>query len=472
MPFSAYGKEKNTFTFYLKHEPQSLDPLTATSGESNYLAATLFRGLTRYTSDGIVEFDLASNCRYIIDTDLHCKLRDGIKWSDGKEIIADDFVRSFKRFLDPKSPSYVASVLSTVKEVKVLSKKEIQFLFFEPDREFLDKISHPLFAPYINDQVFSGPYKVVKIEKGKRWYLENNSFYKHGSSKRPPIEIIFVSDDATAISLYEKGMIDFLWRVTTSEVTRLKTSSEFFQVPVNRFDYIGFNQRPGHIFADKSLRKKMAQSVNFDEFQKVLLAFGKGGCVGLQPRILDDEGHSCQEFKPEASKVTIDEIGDKKIIFNYSLLGGDDVLNQAVFFQNQWEKNAGIKVNLKGLEQKTMIRELKENPPDVFRKGISLTRPSCLAALEYFKSDNPENFTGFKSKFFDDMIKPLSTRKFSRREKENICAAAVDFLFKREYVGIPLGKTYFTMMLSKNFKGLKINDINQLDLSELEYVGK
>lgn len=464
----ASAKDKDVFTFYLKKEPVSIDPIVAVSGESNYLHATLFRGLTRYTDEGMLVFEDAERCRYVIDTDIRCKLRKNLKYSDGSPLIAQDYVRAFQRIKAPGSSSYISPLLGTLKEIKALSDNEIQFLLSEPDREFLEKLSNPLLVPFKNEKATNGPYFVAEVEKVKRWRLQPNPYFKRGNSNRPPIELLFVPADSTAFDLYEKGAIDFLWRLTSTEVNdQVKKRPDYKEIPLSRFDYIGFNMRPGKPLSDKMLREKLSQSLHFQDFQTMLFADGLGGCPSLGERFLQASPRRCLQEK-KFDKIT----KWPHLQFKFSQLGGIDIEKQITWLREQWKTNLGVSVELKSMEQKAFINELKTNPPDIFRKGIGLNRPSCLAGLEFFKSDHPENFTGFRSKKFDEMIKPLQTRKLSRIEQDNLCAAATDYLFLEEHVGIPVGKMYFSMLMRTDFKGIKVNELNQLDLSELEYVGK
>jgi len=478
--FIACPAKSETFKFYVKNEPLSLSPTKAVSGESNYVHSILFRGLTRYNHEGMVVFEQAERCRYIISIDVRCKLKKDIKYSDGSLISASDYATSFLDYLTPGSSTNVAQLLFSIKNakkyylgqvkredvgIKVLSENEIQFLLEEEDREFLDKLSHPLLVPYKDEKRFNGPFVLHEIVKGKKWILKPNSYFVGGNPKRPDIEILFISDDSTAVNLYEKGKIDFLWRVPTDFIDKFKDRKDFFQLPVARFDYIGFNQRPGKIFNDLNLRKKFATHVDFDEFKKLLSARGRAGCPGLGDGILRESDKNCQSFTPGKEKLSL----TKKLVFNFSQLGGDDIQKQTQWLHNQWKSNLNVNVSLKSLEQKTFIKQLKEDTPDIFRKGLALQWPSCGSALSSFRSDAPENFTGFSDPIFDRIITPFRTKKLSRYEKDVICAAAVKYLFLDKYVGIPLGLIHFSMMLNPKFKNLRLNDLNQIDLSELSY---
>src|SRR6202034_2535306 len=114
---------------------------------------------------------------------------------------------------------------------------------------------------------------------------------------------------------------------------------------------------------------------------------GAPGCPGLGEPFLDPEGH-CIGFAPGQSHLSL-----KPIKFMFSELGGDDIRRAAEWFQAQWRDNLGSTVNLRSMEQKQYLSLLSKDPPDAFRTGVAINRPTCLAALERFKRGSVENFT-------------------------------------------------------------------------------
>ncbi|MCC6277138.1 MAG: peptide ABC transporter substrate-binding protein [Oligoflexia bacterium] len=473
--------------FHLKSEPHTLDPAEQTS-YSNYLFNNLFRGLTRYTVEDDLIFDQAERCRVTLGTQITCHLRSGLQWSDGTAVTAQDYIDSFKRIVSPKSKSGVSHLLFTVKNavaiydgkldpkelgIKAKSPTELSIELERPDREFLEKLSNSALVPFKSvgekdrKQVLTnGPYRIKSWVEKKRVVLEPNPYYKGGNSDRPLVEIVFVEDDMTAVNLYEKGSLNFLWRLPTAYIPKFRDRPDFYQKPVSRFDYIGFNLKSGSPFSSRNLREAFSSSVDFAEFVKLFFALGPPGCPSLGSAFLPTQGR-CQKFEPPKIKPTL----NKPIEFYYSQLGGDDIRKSAEFYQEQWRRHLGVQVRIKGLEQKHLLKVLKDQTPDSFRTGVSLTRPTCLAGLEIFTKDHPENYIGFSNAKFETLVKAMRERKFDRAGLKGLCATLNDLLFKEEVVGIPQGLMHFTMLIPKKWKGIEINDLNQLDLENLEWVG-
>lgn len=464
---SADDSRKGIFVMHVKSEPQSMDPSLAISGASQYLHASLFRGLMKYDSKMELKPELASTCKYKGELEVRCTLKKQLKYHDGKFILASDFVRTFQNLMASKA-SYLNALISHLSSVSaVANESEVVFKFKSYDSEFLEKLSHPLLTPTSETERYSGPYQIEEKVPGKHWRLKSNPHY-YVKKSRPEIKVLFVSEDSAALNLYEKGLLDFNWRIIATDVEKYKDKKDLMLVPVLRFDYIGFNLRQGKPLENKSLRQTLTSSIEFDYFKKMFFSPGRPGCTGLSLKLVGEQNNEiCQKFKKSEN---LKGEGLLPLELKYSSLAGDDVRRSLVWFQQQWLKNSGIKVNLLEKEHKALLQELKTDAPDIFRKGIALSRPTCLAAVETFKSDHPENFTGVSSPVLDSWIDKLSTTKMNATRKKALCRQIVTWLFIKESVGIPLGEEHFTMLLKPKFKGLKINQLNQLDLADLEEV--
>ena len=100
-------------------EPQTMDPALNTTVDGGVMAHHLFEGLMKWTNSGkeidgtngkasaaeltygqAESYDKTENEDGTVTYVFH--LRDGIKWSDGKDVTAGDFEYAWKRVLDPE----------------------------------------------------------------------------------------------------------------------------------------------------------------------------------------------------------------------------------------------------------------------------------------------------------------------------------------------------------------------------------
>jgi oligopeptide transport system substrate-binding protein len=104
IPFDPYG------------EPIVLDPQQAVNwGPFWLLLPNVFGGLLRYSENGAIEYDLAESYEVSDDGKVYTfRIRSDAKYANGNAVVADDFVQSWKRALDPDSISPMAEFMSII----------------------------------------------------------------------------------------------------------------------------------------------------------------------------------------------------------------------------------------------------------------------------------------------------------------------------------------------------------------------
>ena len=483
----------DVFRFHMPTEPTSLDPALVTANDASYFLNNVSRGLYNYSdSKGLVP-EGAESCKFLTPLEIKCRLAKDAKWSDGSDVVADDYVRAFRRLVLPSAKNlsvgllkYLVSALEINSGkakpdslgVKALSAKEIQFTFGSPDPDFLYKLTSSILVPIKSDvfpkreestkAIVNGPYQVASWISGRRVRLEPNLKYLRGNKSRPPIEILFIDDDETAVRLYEQGELTFLRRLPTNYLEDYRKRPDFFQLPVARFDYVGFGE---DLKDQPDLRAALSLSADYLELQKIVDSVKPPGCAGLPERMI--EPIPCVKFDPVRAKKLFDALPEsvrkKHMSFSFSKLGGDDVKKESEWLQGQWKKNLGINVEMEQLEQGVQLQRLRTHPTPIFRKGVHLQRPTCLAALENFTVNGADNFLKIEDPVFEKMVKEISDAQLktaTAKTQRHLCSLAVDRLLEQKRL-VPLGPVRFNLLASAKFTGWSLNEMNQLDLANL-----
>ena len=474
---AANAAETPTFKLHLSVSPKNMDPNLQRGSASSYVLGNLYRNLFTYDDQAGLVPDLGTGCvRSNKGMTLKCSLKNDLRWSDKSSLTSADFLRTYLRILDPAVGAFRSDLLFKIKNAKAIYEKKadastlgikapdaqtLVFEFTEKDPDFEYNLSTFLLAPTKNDlAITNGPFKIKEFKPGKRLLLESNPEYHRKNTKRPNIEFFFIEEDSVALQLYEKNQLHFLRRLPTLYIPKFKTRKDFIWKPLLRFDYIGFGPA---LKDDIEARKALSYSLNFVELQKILSSDGLPGCAGL-PESWFSGKSPCVEF--DLSKVPhIKRTQSYKMIF--SSQGGEDHKRATEWMQQQWLKNAGLKVTLEVKENKLYLDEVKNNPPALFRKGLSPDRPTCLAVLETFSSENPENYILFKDAAYKRVLVKLS-ESTSPSEQKKFCSEGVQILLD-QYRLIPTGPMHFAMLAKPEFRGWKLNQMNQLDLSDLEF---
>lgn len=198
------GKRGGNFTFCTFSDPKTFDPITANESSSTNIIGRMYEGL--------IGFDIATQSYYpsmlkeLVTENGNAavwlaRLRDGLKWSDGQPVTADDIMFSFQVTMDPKVVNPAKDMLQVAGQPLKMEKVDnltVRITCAAPTgllHVILGSLSlvpkHSLEAAYqagtydtalnINVDpakvVVSGPFKLRQFVSGERTILERNPHY-------------------------------------------------------------------------------------------------------------------------------------------------------------------------------------------------------------------------------------------------------------------------------------------------------
>ncbi|WP_332863218.1 ABC transporter substrate-binding protein [Pannus brasiliensis] len=203
-------------------------------------------------------------------------LREGLKWSDGKPLTADDVVFSFNDlYLNPDIPNNSKDGFRIGKKgvfptVKKLDDRRVEFRIPEPYAPFLDSLGVSILPKHVLEKsvrkkgkdgkleflsvwgidtppeeiVFSGPYKLKEYITGQRIIFEKNPYYwkKDKEGKQLPhidrVVWAIVESPDTSLVQFRSGGLDSI-RVTPEYFSLLKNEE-------NRGNFTIYNGGPAY----------------------------------------------------------------------------------------------------------------------------------------------------------------------------------------------------------------------------------
>lgn len=251
----------------LASEPATLDPALNSAVDGATMIAHLFSGLAKWqqADDGQLEIvaDEATELpEGVVNDDgtvtYTYTLRDGLKWSDGQDVKASDYVFAWNRAAAPATASdygYMFEVVDGYDEVwdvddegnqknpdaklnveapddktlVVTLKNEIPywnellaFPTYMPVRE--DVVSDESWATDPATYVGNGPYVISSWEHNSLITLTKNDNYVDADQITMPSINFYLSDDSNnMLTNYENGDWQFIDDVPTNEIANLKT---------------------------------------------------------------------------------------------------------------------------------------------------------------------------------------------------------------------------------------------------------
>ncbi|MFM8886338.1 MAG: ABC transporter substrate-binding protein, partial [Chthoniobacterales bacterium] len=104
-------------------EPETLDPALITGQPEGRVANALFEGLLTFDEHGKPQPGMAESWEVSPDGRVYTfTVRDGLTWSDGEPLTAQDFADSWRRTLDPATASEYAYQLHYINNAKAFNE--------------------------------------------------------------------------------------------------------------------------------------------------------------------------------------------------------------------------------------------------------------------------------------------------------------------------------------------------------------
>ncbi len=370
-------------------EPINLISALSSDSASHTVANKLFVSLLKYNKDIVLVPEAAESFEILNDGKLFkFKLREDIRWTDGKPLTAEDVEFTYKMMINPETPTAYASDFLNVKEFKVTGKYSFEVTY---DKVFARSLVTWAFdilpkhllenenlreTKYSRAPIGAGPYKLKEWISGQRLILEANEDYFEG---RPYIdEIVYrvIPDSSTQFMELKTGNLDGMDLTPQQYLFQTKGSSwekdfEKFKFLSFGYTWLGYNlERP--FFKDVRVRRAISYAINKEEIVKgVLLGLGSPAIGPYKPGtwVYNDKlvpygyhPEKAVELLKQAgwSDTDGDGIIDREgTPFSFTILtnqGNSLRIKTATIIQNRL-KDIGIDVQIRTVEWAAFIKE-------------------------------------------------------------------------------------------------------------------
>ncbi|HWK47644.1 MAG TPA: ABC transporter substrate-binding protein [Stellaceae bacterium] len=264
----------------------SLDPMLTTIGDEYIYDNIVFNGLTRMREDLTVEPDLAESWSYTDDLKRWTfRLRPGVKFHNGREMVAEDVVAFFRRLLDPANSAPSRSQYDMVSAVSAPDPTTVVFELNAPYGGFADILSdrqvkitpRDAVGQLTTHPIGTGPFKFVSYTPGDRLVLTRHTeYFEPGLPKLDGVELRIIPEMSVKIAALQAGDIDVVWDLPLEQVQPLSAqgSLRIDSVPTASWDAaIMNNQIPP--FNNPKVRQAFHLAVDKKDVVELTL-FGQG----------------------------------------------------------------------------------------------------------------------------------------------------------------------------------------------------
>lgn len=461
----------------------SLDPHKALAAGTKEILFNVYEGLLKPDSQGNNIPAVAES--YTVSEDLMTytfKLRDGIKFHNGKNVTADDVKYSIDKFAgisDGSEP--LVSAFSVIEEVNIIDDKTVDVVLNSPDTDlptYLAMVSAAI-IPKDNENpdtvaIGTGPYKYVSRSPQENVICEAFDDYW---GEKANIKNVTFKVEANADSIVMDllgGSIDFYARLTIDQVKQLNDEFSVYEGTMNLVQalYLNNNVKP---FDDVRVRQALSYATDVDEILNIT-AEGKGTKIGssMFPAFGKYYDESLSELYPtdiEKAKELLKEAGYENG-FNMTITVPSNYqphIDVAQVLAEQYKK-IGVNAEIQLVEWNSWLSDVytgRDFESTVI--GVDASYLAASALLSRFESTAANNFINFKSDAYDKAYnKTLTTADDDERtalylECEKILADEAANVYIQdlpEYV-----------VLNKKFTGyefypLYVQDIAKLKLAE------
>lgn len=227
-------------------------------------------------------------------------LRDGLKWSDGSALTANDFVYSWRRVCDPMvAAPYAETVLGMVEGFEDAIGGNLEALGVEAtdDSTLVVHLSQPCsyfgslaafatlspvqqatidansdsWAVAADTYICNGPFYISEWVPGS--YImctKNPNYWNADAIKLDGIKFNLIEDPNASYSAYQTGEVLFIKDVPTEEIPSLTGNEEFHVEPIIGTYYVSLNTQR-EPFNDPKVRKALSLAIDREYVANTLM---------------------------------------------------------------------------------------------------------------------------------------------------------------------------------------------------------
>jgi oligopeptide transport system substrate-binding protein len=433
-------------------DPATLDPHKFVDPWEATIVMDLFIGLTTLAPDASVQPGSAESWTVSEDGLTYVfKLREGLEWSDGVPLTAEDFAFSMRRIVDPATASPFAARYFLVHNgreiqlgtkppselgVRALDERHLEVRLVHPTPFFTELMVHRgLPAPrhaikkhgdsWIRPQnmVSNGAFTLREwIPNGHVAVRKNPRFYAAERVKLAGVRHHNGEDTNRALRQFRAGELDVVVSVPIGQLEWMKENlgTELHMVPAFGLQHYAFNlKRPP--FNDRRVRRALAMAVNREVLvERVLGSSGESPAYGLiPPQARFYPEHARADFaawpyaeRLQRARALLAEAGfgsGNPLTVELSYNTHELHKRVAVAVAAMW-KAIGVITTLNNMEAKVLLANMRQGEFDVGRYLWLAETSDGFSFLEHIHSDaGPLNQAGYANADYDALLDEIIT---------------------------------------------------------------
>ncbi len=222
---SAASQTPRDFTVATTEKLTALDPVAVTDSMSTTLNSALFQRLMTLDQGKTALKQDAAECVRLSPLLLQCKLRSGLKFSNGDDLTSSDVKFSINRALRLGVEGSSARQLAALSSIDTPDDLTVDFNLSWPDYQFGQALTEPA-ASIVDEQVYdpdtirgvgdapvgSGPYWLSASYTDKLYLRQLRSYNGYTPAASDLLVLRFFADSAAIEDAMKQNQVDVVWR--------------------------------------------------------------------------------------------------------------------------------------------------------------------------------------------------------------------------------------------------------------------
>ncbi len=399
----------------------SLDPRKPTGG-LGVGRDLLFNALVRIDKNmnpqpGIATWETPDDRTYIFH------IKEGITFSNGDELTAEDVKYTFESILDPEFGAPNRENYSLIESIEVIDNHTIQFTLEEPygpiiqylsnsytgivPKNYIESLEDPEEFSY--QPIGSGPYVLEEWNPGENMKLRARPDYWEGPVNIETVTIRANPEDSVRLMQLRSGDVHIADRIPLGEIESLQEDERFniITTPPPGFEFIGFNlnQEP---FDNHKVRQAFSYAVDRQAIAEfIFFGFTEPAYGPIPPSLwaYNPEVEDVYSYNPEKAKELLAEAGY------------EEGLSVTLQFSGRWQEPQYTQVVQQqlaeiGVEVELVQREWGSHLDDLFNRNFGdmyvlawtpVWDPDQVM-FRSFSTDNDFNWGGYSNPRVDELL--------------------------------------------------------------------
>ena len=496
----------------LASEPMTIDPALNSAVDGTIMANHMFEGLVKWVDNGSGEAELApgqaESWEKTVNDDgtvtYAIKMRDGIKWSDGKDVTAGDFEYSWKRLADPATAAdycYMIDMVQGYAEVadgsadkdtlgiKAIDDKNLEITLSYDCPYFEEIMAFPATFPVRQDivegneewtyspetYIGNGAYKMVEWSHNAYILTEKSeTYYDYEKLGPDTIKYTLLDDNNAMLAAFNSGELNFIMNFPTDEMANYLASGQITVAPYIGTYYVCFNTED-EVFSNPLVRQAFSLVIDRNYIVENVSQSGEVPATGYVPSgVYDAEGANGDDFRTvggEYYSVSADDYqancdkarellaeagypngeGFPAVEYMYNTDDRHKAIAEAL--QNMWQTELGVTVNLSNQDWNVFLKSRKDGDFQIARNGWIADYNDPCSFLDMWYTGGGNNDAQYSNPEYDALI---DAAKATSDQTERMAAfhKAEDLLIGQDSVLAPIYFYTNPYMLSDNISGM------------------